>query len=262
MSDTKKIKLSDLQTLLDRGITPSLEHLGEYDAERLGIPWKESHYNYRINPDYETKYILDHKNNILGHIALDPDDVTRSIYINPENRGQGIAYKAHELLASERPIQMDDANEPEIYSIWEKLKQNYPEKIENIGRTGEGKPRLGFSQLLNKLKGGGFNSAAIAPAALGALGLAGSLYSAKAAADEGDYLGAGLHGASVIDPTGATSAINQIKDRLATPTKEGVAASMQDINNHAHEQLGDYSTEDFSQPDTDRLKLLRDRLGK
>jgi hypothetical protein len=163
-----KFRFQALDDLVKKGKTPSVEHISEDAAQRLGIPWKDKEYNYRINPDYDTHYITDKNNKTLGHFALDSDDVTRSVYINPEVRGQGLGYKAHEALASKIPIQMDDANEPEIYKIWDKLKDKYGNKIKEIGTTSEGKPRLGFIEKLESIGGGRFKSIPLIGPAIGA----------------------------------------------------------------------------------------------
>lgn len=115
----------------------------------------------------------------------------------------------------------------------------------------------GFSQLSRMLKGDKLRGLALP--ALGAAGLGASLYSAGAKAAEGDIPGAVLKGAAAFDPSGIASAVSDTRDRLRMPSEQGVAASMQDINNQAHTQLGDYSPEDYSQPD-DTLKLLRGKL--
>ena len=125
-------------------------------------------YNYRLQPNYDTKYITDKAGNTLGHIALDEDNITRSVYIDPKYRGQGLGYKAHEALASKIPIQMDDANEPEIYKIWDKLKSKYPDKIEEFGVTGENKPRYRFKKLLENMGSGKFKSIPLIGPAIGA----------------------------------------------------------------------------------------------
>lgn len=164
----KKFKLQALEDLVSKGITPPVEQLGEYQAESLGVPWQDKEYNYRINPDYNTQYITDKDSRVLGHFALDDDNVTKSVYIDPKYRGQGLATKAHEALASKRLIQMDDANEPEIYKIWDNLKQKYGNKIQEIGTTAEGKPRLGFTEKLQYLGGGKFKSIPLIGPAIGA----------------------------------------------------------------------------------------------
>lgn len=176
-----KFGFKKLKDLIDAGKTPDISQIGQDSAENLGLPWEDKEYNYRINPDHDVKYIADKNNNALGHIALDGDNVTKSVYIDPEYRGQGLGYKSHEALASKIPIQMDDANEPEIYKIWDKLKKNYPDKIEEIGETMEGKPRYGFKQTLQNLGGGKFKS--LIPGIGTALG-------AYAALDSGDAMAA------------------------------------------------------------------------
>lgn len=176
----KKFKLQALRDLVSKGIIPPIEQLGEVEAESLKIPWQTKDYNYRITPGYDTEYITDKNNKILGHFALDDNDVTRSVYIDPKYRGQGLATKAHEALASKRLIQMDDANEPEIYKIWDKLKEKYGDKIQEIGTTSEGKPRLGFTEKLQHLGGGKFKSIPLIGPAIGA-GLAAMSGEANAA---------------------------------------------------------------------------------
>lgn len=179
---TNKFGFKKLKDLVNSGNTPDISQIGQDDAEGMGIPWEDKEYNYRINPGHDVQYIADKNNNALGHIALDEDNVTRSVYVDPKHRGQGLGYKAHEALASKIPIQMDDANEPEIYKIWDKLKANYPNKIEEIGETAEGKIRYGFKEVLEKLGNGKYR--AIAPFLGGAAGLLASGVSEASDAEE------------------------------------------------------------------------------
>jgi len=95
--------------------------------------------------------------------------------------------------------------------------------------------------------------------AIPALALGSTLYSAGSKASEGDIPGAALKVGSAIDPTGTVNAVDQVKERLQMPTEEGVAASMQDIDNNAHNQLMDYSDNNYSEPDN-TLKLLKSKL--
>ena len=164
-----KFGFKKLDDLVKANKPPDISQIGEDQASMYDLPWEDKEYNYRINPDHDVNYIVDKDNNALGHFALDEDNVTRSVYVDPKYRGQGLGYKAHEALASKIPIQMDDANEPEIYKIWDKLKSNYPDKIEQIGMTAEGKPRLGFTKVLESLGKGKFR--AVAPFLAGGAGL-------------------------------------------------------------------------------------------
>lgn len=98
--------------------------------------------------------------------------------------------------------------------------------------------------------------------ALGGLGLASSLYSSKSAADEGDYLGSGLHAASSIDPTGISAGLANLNDRVKTiknNPKKALEQNKQDISDHVLQQTGDYGDyNDYNDPET--FKYLKNML--
>lgn len=222
---SNKFRFQALDDLVNKGKTPSVEHLGQDAAESLGIPWQDTEYNYRINPDHDTQYITDKNNKTLGHFALDEDDVTRSVYIDPQHRGQGLGYKAHEALASKIPIKMDDANEPEIYKIWDKLKTNYPDKVEQIGKTMEGKPRYGFKETLQNLGGGKFKSILGPILAKAGLATAGGMVSlASEAADSpeaGDAIGQDAFEREIAERTRRDKAVS-----IANPAQKEALSSV------------------------------------
>lgn len=99
---------------------------------------KEVEENHRLNAvDDIFHYVKDGK--VVGHLGLDDEGSVKGVYVDEDQRRQGIAEKMYEHVADELgSVSSDDldAMESNAKKMWEKLKDKYPDRVSG-GSDGE-----------------------------------------------------------------------------------------------------------------------------
>lgn len=127
----KELRVVPVSSVTDEMLLKSPQHADPSVLESLGMDDTFHENNNRLSGINDINYAVKDKK-IIGHIAVDDEGSVKSVHVDPEHRGKGVAqtlyedyFKKNGSLSSDEPAAM----EPEAKALWDKLKTKYPKNI-------------------------------------------------------------------------------------------------------------------------------------